>query len=152
MDVEFHNKDNVRNEYSGNLQLYWDLHIQLLIYVTICFFHLLIVWKLHIPTATTIVMWRIFQFTTTLSFFNQLKNCKLYYNSNSLVILKKWKKFLIFHSEYLSELLCCGIAKTSYNGYSISYPEPDSTHGLFNALALAVGLVLYCTLSLDQST
>ena len=128
MDVEFHNKDNMSNEYSGNLQLYWDLHIQLLIYVTICFFHLLIVWKLHIATATTIVMWRIFQFTTTFSFFNQLKNCKFYYNRNSLVILKKWKKFLIFDTEYLSELLCCGIAKTSYNRYSISYPEPDSTY------------------------
>jgi len=118
------------NEYSGNLELYWDLHIQLLIYVTICFFHLLIVWKLHIATATTIVMWRIFQFTTTFSFFNQLKKCKLYYNRNSLVILKKWKKFLIFHTEYLSEHFCCGIAKTSFNRYSISYPEPDSTHGI----------------------
>jgi len=131
MDVEFHNKHNMSNEYCGNLQLYWDLHIQLLIYVTICFFHLLIVWKLHIATATTIVMWHIFQFTSTFSFFNQLKNCKLYYNRNSLVILKKWKKFLIFHTKYLSELFCGGIAKTSYNRYSISYPEPDSTHGSY---------------------
>jgi len=73
-------------------------------------------------------MWRIFQFTTTFSFFNQLKNCKLYYNRNSLVILKKGKKNLILQTDYLSELFCCGIAKTSYNGYSISYPEPDSTY------------------------
>ena len=39
-------------------------------------------------------------------------------------------KFLIFHTEYLSEHFCCGIAKTSFNRYSISYPEPDSTHGV----------------------